>query len=131
MKRIGFTIKTKANIEIIDITTKINSFLRNGDYTANMCNIFVPHTTAGVTINENSDPEVMNDFLRKVNQLIPVNDSYHHLEGNSPAHIKTILCGSSLVVPVKENQLFLGRWQGIFLMEFDGPRERKVIITIF
>ncbi|MBT9174954.1 MAG: hypothetical protein DDT22_00622 [candidate division WS2 bacterium] len=129
MKRVEFTIKTKANIEIIDITAQVNSFLRDSISPAYMCNIFVPHTTAGVTINENSDPDVMNDFLRKINQLIPANDQYRHIEGNSPAHIKTVLCGNSLMVPVIENKLLLGRWQGIYLLEFDGPRERKIILT--
>ena len=129
MKRVEFTVKTRDNLEIIDITAKVNSFLRDNDSPTKMCNIFVPHTTAGVTINENSDPEVMNDFLRKINQLIPANDQYHHIGGNSPAHIKTVLCGSNLMVPVIENKLLLGRWQGIFLLEFDGPRERKIILT--
>ncbi len=129
MKRVEFTINSKTNIESIDITAKINNFLRNNDFSANVCNIFIPHTTAGVSINENTDPEVMNDFLNKINQLIPVNDQYHHLEGNSPAHIKTVLCGNSLMVPVKENRLLLGTWQGIFLLEFDGPRERKIVLT--
>lgn len=129
MKRVEFTINSKTNIETIDITAKINNFLRNNDSSANVCNIFIPHTTAGVSINENTDPEVMNDFLNKISQLIPVNDQYHHLEGNSPAHIKTVLCGNSLMVPVKENRLLLGTWQGIFLLEFDGPRERKIVLT--
>lgn len=129
MKRVEFTINSKTNIETIDITAKINNFLRNNDSSANVCNIFIPHTTAGVSINENTDPEVMNDFLNKISQLISVNDQYHHLEGNSPAHIKTVLCGNSLMVPVKENRLLLGTWQGIFLLEFDGPRERKIVLT--
>jgi secondary thiamine-phosphate synthase enzyme len=90
--------------------------------------IFVPHTTAGITINEGADPHVQEDFLRTINQVIPFKGAYRHSEGNSPAHIKTSLVGPSLTVIIESGRLVLGTWQSIFFCEFDGPRTRKVLI---
>ena len=95
-----------------------------------MCYIYVPHTTAGITINENTDPNVGGDILKELNKVIPFDDNYGHSEGNSAAHIKASMIGVSQTVLVEEGRLALGTWQGIFLMEFDGPRERKVQVAV-
>ncbi len=94
-----------------------------------MCTIYVPHTTAGVTINENADPDVRQDMLLALNSLVPDSLPYRHAEGNSPAHVKASLMGSSVQVIIQEGRLVLGTWQGIYLCEFDGPRRRRVFVT--
>ncbi len=114
--------------QIIDITEdveKLVSKVKNG-----ICNIYCPHTTAGLIINENADPSVKDDILMELNKLVPENDNYTHTEGNSSAHIKSCLVGVSLNVPVVNGKLMLGTWQGIMFCEFDGPRDRKVIVSI-
>jgi len=95
-----------------------------------ICHLFIPHTTAAVTINENADPSVTRDILMMLNKLIPSEDDYRHLEGNSPAHIKSSLLGCSETVFVESGKLVLGTWQGIFFCEFDGPRSRKVYVKV-
>ncbi|MDO9555579.1 MAG: secondary thiamine-phosphate synthase enzyme YjbQ, partial [Atribacterota bacterium] len=98
--------------------------------TEGLCCVFVPHTTAGVTINENADPSVKQDIVMELNKVIPFDDNYSHLEGNSAAHIKASIIGSSVNVPVKNNNLLLGTWQGICFCEFDGPRTRKFYVKV-
>ena len=117
-------IKTSKRNEMIDITSKVESLIESDG----IVTVFVPHTTAAVTINENADPTVKQDVLKKLKELIPKNDDYKHLEGNSDSHLKSILTGSSIQVIVKNGKLQLGTWQGIFFCEFDGPRQRKVWI---
>ena len=95
-----------------------------------ICHVFTPHTTAGVFINENADPDVLQDFLASLDQLVPWVNAYRHAEGNAAAHIKATLVGTSQQVPVRQGGLALGRWQGIFFIEFDGPRDRQVRITV-
>ncbi|MFT4283147.1 MAG: secondary thiamine-phosphate synthase enzyme YjbQ [Candidatus Woesearchaeota archaeon] len=119
------TINTTKRNEMIDITSKVESFVEKD---CNAVVVFVPHTTAGVTINENADPSVESDMLRKLSELIPKNDGYDHLEGNSDSHLKASFFGSSVHVIVEEDKLVLGTWQGIFFCEFDGPRTRKVFV---
>jgi secondary thiamine-phosphate synthase enzyme len=92
--------------------------------------VYVPHTTASITINENADPSVMHDFIKEINKLIPLSGNYTHLEGNSPAHIKASIIGSSRVIFIQNGQPVLGTWQGIYFLEFDGPRQRYVLIKI-
>lgn len=121
----SFTINTTKRNEMIDITSKVESLVEKN---CNAVIVFVPHTTAGVTINENADPSVESDILRKLSELIPKNDSYDHLEGNSDSHLKASLFGSSVQVMVNESKLVLGTWQGIFFCEFDGPRTRNVFV---
>jgi secondary thiamine-phosphate synthase enzyme len=120
-------LSTKRN-EFIDITDRIESLIK--DVKEGTVTIFCPHTTAAITINENADPDVQRDILWKLSQSIPKQDSYKHGEGNSDAHIKSSLIGQSVTVIVVEGKLILGTWQAIFFCEFDGPRERKVIIKI-
>ncbi len=95
-----------------------------------ICTVYIPHTTCGVTINENADPSVRQDIIMELNKVIPFDDGYRHLEGNSAAHIKASLMGASVCIPVSGGQMLLGTWQGIYLCEFDGPRTRSVIVSV-
>ena len=124
------TIKTNTRTEILDITAQVQNAVDESGITEGLCCVFVPHTTAGVTINENADPSVKQDIVMELNKVIPFDDNYSHLEGNSAAHIKASIIGSSVNVPVKNNYLLLGTWQGICFCEFDGPRTRKYYVKI-
>jgi secondary thiamine-phosphate synthase enzyme len=120
-------IRTSRRIEARDITDEVRRAVEGRD--ARCVHVFCLHTTCGLTINENADPDVMTDVIEALNRLAPAGHSYRHSEGNSDAHIKSSLVGSSLIVPLSSAGLVLGTWQGIYLMEFDGPRERKVVVT--
>ena len=111
---------------MIDITSKVTEQLQKAGLEQGVCYIYVPHTTAGITINEGADPSVVTDILTMLNTLVPWEGSYRHLEGNAAAHIKSSLVGSSVSVLVESGRLKLGTWQAIFFCEFDGPRTRKV-----
>ncbi len=125
-----FEVRTSKQTEFIDITRSVQEEVKKTGVNDGICIIFVPHTTAGVTINENADPSVIHDILMELNKIVPFKDSYHHMEGNSPAHIKTSLVGSSEIVLVESGRLVLGTWQGIYFCEFDGPRNRKVHVKV-
>lgn len=124
------TIHSVDRTSIIDITQQIQSIVKESGIKDGVCYVFIPHTTAGVTINENADPDVKSDMLMEINKVIPFNDSYRHMEGNSAAHIKASLFGSSETIFLKEGRLQLGTWQGIFFCEFDGPRTRQVWVNL-
>ena len=124
------TIKTKQRTELIDITSKVRTALQSHDIQDGLCFLYVPHTTAAVTINESADPSVPSDILMVLNQVIPWKAGYRHLEGNSPAHIKSTLVGASEMIAIEKGQLVLGTWQGIFFCEFDGPRTRKLHLNL-
>ena len=124
------TIQTNTQTQILDITAQVQKVLGESGIAEGLCCVFVPHTTAGVTINENADPSVKQDIVMELNKVIPFDDNYNHLEGNSAAHIKASIIGSSVNVPVKNNNLLLGTWQGICFCEFDGPRTRKFYVKI-
>ena len=125
------TIKTRAKTEFVDITSEVNRLLAStGSVVSGLCFLYVPHTTAAVTINESADPSVRKDILKVLNNIVPWEAGYHHMEGNSPAHIKSTLVGASEWVAVENNRLILGTWQGLFFCEFDGPRTRKVHIRV-
>lgn len=124
------SIKTSFEEQIIDITSKVNDFLRKEKVKDGICNIFCPHTTAGLIINENADVSVKRDILMKLNKIVPKDEDYTHSEGNSSAHVKSTLVGVGLNVPVVNGKLILGTWQGVFFTEFDGPRDRKVIVSV-
>jgi secondary thiamine-phosphate synthase enzyme len=124
------SVPTRSRTEMVDITGRIQELVRDSGVTEGVCHIFEAHTTAGLTINENADPSVQADILMVLNKIISDGEAYRHLEGNSPAHIKASLMGSSLTVLVSNGRLLLGTWQGVFLCEFDGPRTRKVQIKI-
>ncbi len=119
-------IQTRDRTELIDITDEVGSAVEAAKFENGLCMIYVPHTTAAVTINESADPSVRRDILMVLNQMVPWKADYRHMEGNSPAHVKTSLVGSSELVAVENGRLVLGTWQGIFFCEFDGPRERKL-----
>ncbi len=120
------SINTGDRSEMTDITSKVEEELKRSGLKDGVCFVFVPHTTAGITINEGADPSVVADIQATLNKLVPWEGSYGHLEGNSAAHIKSSLMGSSVIVLVESGRLKLGTWQGIFFCEFDGPRSRKI-----
>ena len=124
-------VKTKAKTELIDITSEIQNLVRSSSIKEGFCMLYVPHTTAAVTINESADPSVKSDILMILNKIIPWEAEYRHLEGNSPAHIKSTIVGASELIAIENEKLVLGTWQGIFFCEFDGPRNRKVNVQLF
>ncbi|MBA7560908.1 YjbQ family protein [Candidatus Atribacteria bacterium 1244-E10-H5-B2] len=124
------TIQTNTQAQILDITTQVQKVVSESGIAEGLCCVFVPHTTAGVTINENVDPSVKQDIVMELNKIIPFDDNYSHSEGNSAAHIKASIIGSSVNIPLKNNNLLLGTWQGICFCEFDGPRTRKFYVKI-
>lgn len=124
------SLKTKNQTELIDITKEIQGIVSKEKIENGSIHIFVPHTTAGITINEHADPSVQEDIINKLNKLIPFSDNYQHSEGNSAAHIKSSLVGISQMVAIENGKLVLGTWQGVFFCEFDGPRSRKVNVSI-
>jgi len=122
-----FNVRSNQSIEFIEITSQVQNLLQQEDRGGGLAYVFIPHTTAGVTINENADPSVKQDMIADLQRLIPKHQPYYaHLEGNSASHFMASLMGSSATVPVEDGQIVLGTWQGIFLCEFDGPRTRKV-----
>jgi secondary thiamine-phosphate synthase enzyme len=125
-----FTVQTSSKTELIDITGYIEKEIRSEGIDEGVCMVFVPHTTAAVTINESADPSVKSDILMVLNKLVPWKEAYRHLEGNSPAHIKSSIIGASEMIAVEGGRLKLGTWQGVFFCEFDGPRNRKVHIRL-
>jgi secondary thiamine-phosphate synthase enzyme len=122
------TLKTSSRIQFLNITSEIRRTIAESGLKDGTALVYVPHTTAGITTNEAADPSVVSDINRKLSQLIPVEESYRHTEGNSDAHIKASLMGSSIHVIVSGGKLVLGEWQGIFFCEFDGPRTRKTLV---
>ncbi len=123
-------IQTPKREVLIEITDKIRKIVKDSDIKEGVCRIFVPHTTAGITINENADPAVMKDIVNFLGQLIPKSSTFSHLEGNSDAHIKSTLTGPSLEVLIHKNNIILGTWQGIMFTEYDGPRQRILYVQI-
>jgi len=123
-----FEVRTSRREEIVDITGEVRAAVRRAGPKDGLCLVFVPHTTAGVTINENADPDVKTDLLAALARIVPDGLPYAHAEGNSPAHVKASLMGSSATVIVEDGELRLGTWQGICLCEFDGPRVRRVFV---
>jgi secondary thiamine-phosphate synthase enzyme len=121
-------ISTTDQTVLINITPKIQEIIEKKNFKSGVCQIYVPHTTAAVTINENADPDVRHDIITELNKVIPFSDGYLHTEGNSAAHIKASMMGTSELVPVENGRLQLGTWQGIFFCEFDGPRRREIWI---
>lgn len=123
-------IKTRSQIEFIDITSQVQGVIDKSGIKEGVCYVYVPHTTAAVTINENADPDVIRDIITKLNEIVPLNGNYRHTEGNSAAHINASIFGASETVFIKDRRLVLGTWQSIFFCEFDGPRSRKAFIKL-
>ena len=120
------SVKTGAKTELVDITSQVQQAIQSSGIQNGFCLLYVPHTTAAVTINESADPSVKEDVLMMLNQIVPWEGGYRHLEGNSPAHVKATLVGASEWIAVEQGQLVLGTWQAVFFCEFDGPRTRKL-----
>ena len=121
-------IRSTSQTEFIEITDRVQDAVKRLKTSEGVCHVYVPHTTAGVTINENADPSVHHDIIMALNRIVPRELPYRHGEGNSPAHVKASLLGSSIAIFVKSGQLVLGTWQGIYFCEFDGPRTRRVYV---
>ncbi|MCF6159201.1 MAG: YjbQ family protein [wastewater metagenome] len=121
-------IRTHSRSEFIDITVEIDKIIRKSGMKEGVCYVYVPHTTAAVTINENADPSVQKDILNELNTIVPWDGRYTHMEGNSAAHIKSTLVGSSAFIPITGGRLALGTWQGIYFCEFDGPKNREIYV---
>lgn len=124
------SVKTSNRTQFLDITSQLSGFVRESGVKEGVLLAYVPHTTAGITINENADPSVTRDILMVLNRVVPVSNEYQHAEGNSDAHIKASLMGSSVTVIVSGGRLVLGTWQGVYFCEFDGPRSRKVNLKL-
>jgi secondary thiamine-phosphate synthase enzyme len=123
-------IQTETAQEMRDITDRVQQCVREAGVADGLCVVYVPHTTAGVTINEGADPDVRRDMLMELNKIVPLEDGYRHAEGNSAAHLKASFFGTSATLIIKDGRLILGRWQSIYLCEFDGPRQREVLVRI-
>jgi secondary thiamine-phosphate synthase enzyme len=123
-------VRTSSRVELVDITSQVERVVSESQIKSGICTVYVPHTTAAVTINENADPSVKSDIIAELNKVIPFDDNYSHLEGNAAAHIKSSLVGASETIMVEGASLVLGTWQGIFFCEFDGPRSRKVVVKL-
>ena len=124
------SVKTSGRFEMIDITGRVAAVVRESGIKQGTCHVFVPHTTAAVTINENADPDVPRDILTALDRIVPLSEGYRHAEGNSAAHIKASLFGASVNVLIDDGALLLGTWQSLFLCEFDGPRTRNVLVKV-
>lgn len=130
MKPTTLSVKTDSHTQMKDITRLIQDEVRKSGVKDGLCVVFTPHTTAAVTINENADPDVVRDLNMELGKIIPWEDGYHHIEGNSAAHLKSSLVGASEQIIIEDGRLLLGTWQGIYFCEYDGPRSRKVIVKI-
>ncbi len=124
------SVKTSTRTELIDITSQIAKAVNKSGIRDGLCMLYVPHTTGAVTINESADPSVRGDIMMVLNQIVPWEANYKHMEGNSPAHVKATLVGASELIAIENGALVLGTWQGIFFCEFDGPRTRKIHVRI-
>ncbi|MEG3070787.1 MAG: YjbQ family protein [Peptococcaceae bacterium] len=123
-------INTTARMQLLDITSRVENIVAASGVGEGTVRLFTLHTTAGLTINENADPDVARDILMELDKVVPLKDGYRHAEGNSAAHIKSSLVGVSLAVFINGGRLVLGTWQGLYFCEFDGPRQRKVLVKV-
>jgi secondary thiamine-phosphate synthase enzyme len=123
-------IHTNERVQLVDITGEVGRAVTQGGVQSGLCNLFVTHTTAALIVSENWDPDVTTDLLRYLERLVPLKGDYRHGEGNSQAHILSVMLGTSINIPVREGRLALGQWQGVMLAEFDGPRERIVMASV-
>ena len=130
MGLVDFEVRTRRRAELVDITERVAEAVARSGIAEGTCHVFVPHTTAGVTINEGADPDVAADIESHMTELVPKEAAYEHAEGNSDSHIKTVLVGPSCTAPVRDGKLALGTWQAIFLCEWDGPRTRRVEVAV-
>ncbi len=126
-----FTVKTAQHTEFVDITARLQKIVEESGIKEGVCTVVIPHTTAGITVNENADPDVVADIIFALDKAVPwKSPSYRHSEGNTAAHVKSSIVGHSTTLLVQDGKIQLGTWQGVFLCEFDGPRTRKVWVTV-
>ncbi len=130
MKVKQYTVRTSSRVQFVNIDDLLADAVNESGIKDGICVVFVPHTTAGVTINENADPDVVRDIIMEVNKIVPFQDGYHHMEGNSAAHIKSSLVGPSLSLIIENGRIVYGTWQSVYFCEFDGPRTRRVYIKV-
>ena len=130
MKTFKFEVRTSKHTQMLDITREVQRAVTESGVRDGICTVFIPHTTAAVTINENADPDVVRDFTMELGKIVPWEDGYHHMEGNSAAHLKASIIGFSEQIIIEDGRLLLGTWQGIYFCEFDGPRSRKCYVKI-
>ena len=130
MKTEIIKVKTSAHTQMTDITRDVQAAVTKSGITDGICLVFTPHTTAAITINEDADPDVVRDFTKEINKIVPWEDDYLHMEGNSAAHLKSSMIGASEQIIVEDGRLMLGTWQGIYFCEYDGPRNREVWVKI-
>ena len=130
MKTFTFDVRTDKHTQMKDITRQVQDAVRQSGVTDGLCIVFIPHTTAAVTINESADPDVVRDLNMELDKIVPWEDGYHHIEGNSAAHLKSSLVGASEQIIIEGGRLLLGTWQGVYFCEYDGPRHRKAIVKI-
>jgi len=130
MKTIKFEVRTSKHTQMLDITREVQRAVTESGVRDGICTVFIPHTTAAVTINENADPDVVRDFTMELGKIVPWEDGYHHMEGNSAAHLKASMIGFSEQIIVEDSRLVLGTWQGVYFCEYDGPRNRKVYVKV-
>ena len=131
MRWTSFQVRTARRAQLLDVTAMVAEVVERSGIADGVCHVFVPHTTAGVTINEGADPDVARDIDAQLGRVVPKDADYRHGEGNSDSHIKTVLAGSSAIAPVRGGKLSLGTWQAIFLCEWDGPRTRTVEVGVW
>ena len=125
-----FNVRTGARSELLNITHQVQDAVNASGMKSGLCQVYISHTTAGVTINENADPDVKTDMINILEKIVPWRDGYRHMEGNSAAHLKSSMMGFSVSVPIDNGSLVLGTWQSIYFCEFDGPRTRNVFVTV-
>ena len=125
-----FPVRTSSHTQMVDITGQVQKIVTESGVKDGICVIFIPHTTAAVTINENADPDVQTDFMKEINKIVPWEDAYRHMEGKSAAHLKSSMMGFSETVIIDQGHLLLGTWQGIYFLEYDGARNRRVYVKI-
>ena len=125
-----FPVRTSSHTQMVNITGQVQKIVTESGVQDGLCVVFVPHTTAAVTINENADPDVQTDFMKEINKIVPWEDGYRHMEGNSAAHLKASMMGFSETVIIEKGRLLLGTWQGIYFLEYDGVRSRRVYVKI-
>lgn len=123
-------VETKKRVQFVDITAQIRRHVQESGCGEGLCHVYVPHTTAGLTVNEGADPDVVRDILDQLEKVVPEGGRYRHAEGNADAHIRSSLLGVSQFIPVRGGDLSLGTWQSVFFCEFDGPRRRKALVTL-
>ena len=130
MSWVRFEVRTARRAQLVDITQRVAEAVNRSGVRDGVCHVFVPHTTAGVTINEGADPDVAADIASHLGEMVPKDAAFEHAEGNSDSHIKTVLVGPSCTAPVRDGKLALGTWQAIFVCEWDGPRTRQVEVAV-